>query len=115
MLLGFLMWAPITVVYSMPGSPHALVTESSLDSFRQGSLQRTVVSNEVSRGTDDIAMPTNPDDAGPPEDPDESLANQPFAFISDTDSVEYLLDTGANRFIVNNPKLLSDLLQSAGM
>jgi hypothetical protein len=29
----------------------------------------------------------------------------PYCFIADTDSVEYIIDTGANRIIINNRKL----------
>jgi hypothetical protein len=74
----------------MPGSSHALVPESSLDSFRQESLQRTVVSNEISQVMNDIAMPINPDNAKSSKTSDELLPNQPFLFVSDTDSIDSL-------------------------
>jgi hypothetical protein len=56
--LSLLFLAP-SAVYSLPGSSHALVLESSMDSFRQGSLQQTVISNSVLDATgNNIALPT---------------------------------------------------------
>ena len=38
-----------------------------------------------------------------------SLRQHPYCFIVDTDSVPYIIDTGANRIIVNDAKLLKQL------
>ena len=40
--------------------------------------------------------------------PDNELCSTPYLFVADTDSVPYLIDTAANRVIVNNIKLLSN-------
>ena len=48
-----------------------------------------------------------PVDRTPPP-PDDLLSSQPQAFVADTDSKEFCLDSAANRVIVNDPKLLCD-------
>ena len=40
------------------------------------------------------------------------LSQQPYCFIADTDSVSYVMDTGANRIIVNDVKHLKGLIPS---
>jgi hypothetical protein len=46
--------------------------------------------------------------------PDAKLKNLPYCFIADTDSVTYVLDTGANRLIINNAKLFAKFAASNG-
>lgn len=96
---------PSQAVHLLPGTNHALVHEASLDSFRQQSLQRTVVSNATSSHPAGVhAMPSDVDDAKP----DVNIRKQPHCFVVDTDSKSYVLDTGANRFIVRDVKLLDN-------
>jgi hypothetical protein len=83
-----------------------------LDSFRQHSLQQTIISNETIGNVGDIVMSTNTDEAS--NAADVKLPNVPYSFVSDTDSREYMLDTGANRFIVNNPRFLSNFVAISG-
>ena len=46
--------------------------------------------------------------------PDNGLRSTPYLFVADTDSVPYLIDTAANRVIVNNIKLLSNFKATRG-
>ena len=57
-----------------------------------------------------FAMPVSPDDSSP----NIALATSPYCFAFDTDNVPYVLDTGANKMIVNDPKLLKNFQVSQG-
>ena len=96
-------------VHALPNTNHALVNEPSRDAVRQRAYVKTIIQNAtnnphlmehpnlgVSNITDNNKTKT-----------DSPLPNTPHCFIADTDSQTYLLDTGANRFIVNNIKLLN--------
>jgi hypothetical protein len=106
-LFGLFALAQPASIFALPGTNHVLVNEPSLDSFRQQALQTTVVDN-ITRAVpaSSFALPTT-DDA-------KSLPTTPYCFAFDTDSVPYVLDTGANRMIVNNPKLLRDFRPTQG-
>ena len=71
--------------------------------FRQQDLQETVISNTVSSVTT-VATPSLDDEPVP----DNELRFTSYLFVADTDSVPYLINTTANRVIVNNIKLLSN-------
>ena len=43
---------------------------------------------------------------------DLTLRQQPISFLADTDSIDYDIDTGANRIIVNDVNLLSNFVPS---
>jgi hypothetical protein len=45
---------------------------------------------------------------------DNRLQQIPYCFIADTDSVPYVLDTGANRVILNDVKLLKEFQPCTG-
>ena len=45
--------------------------------------------------------------------PDASIRNEPICFITDSDSVHYVVDTGANRIIVNDARLLTRFTPSS--
>jgi hypothetical protein len=100
LLFSFLFIAP-TTVYSLPGTQHALVPEASLNSLRQTALRQTVVSNATFEA-DGIAMSTDSVAANASA---SDLPQEPFCFIANTDSSQYLVDTGANRVILNDAKL----------
>ena len=42
------------------------------------------------------------------------LNYEPFCFVADSNSQLYFIDTAANKVIINNPKLLSSFIASAG-
>ena len=89
-----------TIVYSLPGTNHALIQlESSNGSFRQCKYVDTVFINtpDSISALDNITNPFTADDAYP----DTNLCCTPFSFIADTNSNSYVLDTGANNIILN--------------
>lgn len=98
--------------YSLPGTQHILAHEKSLDINRQQSLIETVITNAVNNPsltpssiiTNDTTH--NPDTA--------NLHNTPFCFLCDIDSIPHLADTGANRVILNNPKLINNFKVANG-
>jgi hypothetical protein len=99
------MSAPRT--YALPGSTnHVIISgESSLDQARQHTYVNTIVDAAVSNHPDaDEIIATTVDGVTPPES-NVGLQYLPYCFIADTDSVEYIIDTGANRIIINNRKL----------
>lgn len=105
-------------VYSLPGSSHLLVPEKSLDSNRQQSLADTAVTNAVNSavpptGTSNHA-PTIIDQDPVTTKTDSSLSNLPFCFLCDTDSIPHLADTGANRIILNNPRMVTNFKAADG-
>eukprot|EP00980_Cylindrotheca_fusiformis_P008830 scaffold1887_cov73-Cylindrotheca_fusiformis.AAC.2 len=97
-------------VYALPGESHALIKGASLDTHRQQSLVATTVSNLVGNSHMDQSNPHSlPADATQPKtEVEATLHSGPHCFVADTDSVPIVIDTGANRFIVNNVDLLSD-------
>jgi hypothetical protein len=104
-LLFTFMLAPRT--YAIPGINHIIVSgESSLDQARQHAYVNTIVdAAAVSNSPNmDNIITTTIDGVTPPE-PNVGLRYLPYCFIADTDSVEYIIDTGANRIIINNRKL----------
>eukprot|EP00980_Cylindrotheca_fusiformis_P019866 scaffold6984_cov81-Cylindrotheca_fusiformis.AAC.1 len=122
-LLGLLLFASQTVtVHAIPGTPHAIVSEASLDTSRQASLTETVVNNLTSASASDA--PDTPDvdahsaNSVPPETSSESnpspIPTEPYCFVVDTDSQEFLIDSGANAVIVNKAKLLTDFKPTSG-
>lgn len=89
-------------VYSLPGTSHVLVNERSLDSSRQAALVNTVLDN-VQQTAIQSELEAFP--ATNTEVVDESLRSSPHVFVVDTDSVPFIVDTGANRFIINDASL----------
>ena len=98
--------------FALPGCDFALVSNPSPDDvysdYFQESMKHKAVNSIVSSNstTDDaydgpICLPAD-------STPDASLKSTPTAFVVDTDSSAYLLDTGANRVIVNDRSLLQN-------
>ena len=85
--------------------------ESSLDSARQQSLQTTVISNTVTTSSGFSTLTSGSINKA---HPDEILTSTPHFVVADTDSTPYLIDTGANLVIVNDPKLLKDFRSVRG-
>ena len=108
LLLGLFCALNFSTVYALPGHTHALVPESSLDASRQLSLAR-IVTAAPSRHIDETTHPPNP-----PVPPQPPLLSVPHCCLLDTDSFPAVLDTGANRFIVNDAKLLRNFRPANG-
>jgi hypothetical protein len=115
-----LLWLPLLLfsfasvprVYAIPGTNHALIPGgSSLDRHQQHNYVDTMVNSAVAANSD-------PDEPialdGIASAPDSKLKNLPYCFVADTDSVAYVLDTGANRLIINNAKLFAKFTASNG-
>ena len=76
-----------------------------MDTFCQQSLQQTVISQTTSPfdvESHSILLDTND------VQPEPSLCQEPFCFVADTDITSFVIDTGANRVIVKDAKLLHD-------
>jgi hypothetical protein len=102
--LNRLLWLPLLLfsfasaprVYAIPGTNHALVTGgSSLDRHQQYNYVDTMVNAAVAASSD----PNKPivlDGTTSAPEPDAKLKKLPYCFVADTDSVAYVLDTGAS-------------------
>ena len=110
-LWSFLLFGQLdsSQVYALPGTTHALVPQTSLDITRQDQLIRTSIEAVTGVNHNTSTTVDRPEPA-----PNEDLSNEPFCFIADTDSAEWLVDTGANRFIVNRKELLRDFRSVKG-
>ena len=90
--------------YSMPGTGHALIPgEASTNTLRQYRYVDTVMRKLKDQHSMNVALPS-----GSPITNTEALKTNPVVFISDTDSIHFVIDTGANRLITNdanNPRL----------
>ena len=74
-----------------------------MNTFRQQSLQRTVISQTTSPfDVESHSIALNANDV----QPEPSLCQETFCFVADTDSTSFVIDTGANRVIVKDAKLL---------
>ena len=105
LLLAVLQSNPNHQVYALLGTNHAIINEPSKDIARQRAYIETIIHNMTNQQSQ--ANECNIHVNAPDEDIDhKTLRNTPHSFITDTDSYTYLLDSGANRFIVNDAKML---------
>ena len=89
-----------TNVYAISGSNHVMIRgKTSGDSVRQQKYVDTIVTNASMTNPLNIPETLN-------EDVPRDIKRHPCCFVADTDSVRYILDTGANRIIVNNARLM---------
>ena len=110
-IFGLLLFCQSSSVVSLPGTKYALIQESLLDTFRKRSLQRTVISQTTSPFNVDLnSIALNADDV----QPEPSLCQEPFYFIYDTNSTSFVINTGANRVIVKDIKLLHNFQACSG-
>ena len=82
-----------------------------MDTFRQQSFQQTVISQTTSPfdvESHSIALDAND------MQPEPSLCQEPFCFVAYNNSTSFLIDTGANRVIVKDAKLLHDFQACSG-
>lgn len=101
LLLGFL---DRSCVYAIPGTnKNVLISGKSLDTTRQSRLAQT----NVDASTAPFAgahVPINENEGAP----SEQIQSFPQCFVCDSDSIPFVVDTGANRFIVNDARMLPD-------
>jgi hypothetical protein len=110
-LISLLAFNTISQTYALPGTNHAITNEPSKDSLRQQKYVKTVINNMVNShpDTDAYCLPVSNTTALDP-----NLRSKPHCFIADTDSIGCILDTGANRVIVNNAKLFTSFKPEKG-
>jgi hypothetical protein len=97
----------------LPGTNHAILFNGkpSLDVHRQQCYVETIVNNSItaSEGSGHYyASPAN-------VSPDLLLTAEPYCFVADTDSFPFLINTGANRFIVNSWSLFTSFKPQSGL
>ena len=77
-LFGFIFFGQASYIVSLPGTNYAIVKESSLDTFCQGLLQRSV----IYQTTADVDSNSTAIDVDTVQ-PDFHLHNKPFCLIDD--------------------------------
>ena len=109
MLLTLLLFSSLAIngTYAIPGSNFAILTgEASRDTTRQMGHVQTA----IEQCADGIPIAL----AGNSPKKEKQINNGPHCLVADTDSIDFVLDTGANRIIVNDMKLLTDFSLSKG-
>jgi hypothetical protein len=100
--------------YSLPGTNHAIVVgDSSGSPIRQHAYAETAIAQTIASQNDLYAVGTDIQGDGNLKAANH-LQQIPYCFIADTDSVPYVLDTGANRVILNDAKLLKEFQPRTG-
>ena len=94
------------VAYSLPGSDYRLVTGSSQNITQQNHHVQNITSQ--SSGYQSVAKPSVSLHSGT-RDLELRISHEPFSYIVDTDSHQFVIDSGSNRIIVNNASLLNNL------
>ena len=91
--------------YSLPGTHFAIDTrpEANVVASRtaQSKYTTSVIKSLSKGGEEGASLNEEPKSTG-------KLESMPFCFIADTDSITVALDTGANRVIVNEKRLLTN-------
>ena len=122
-LLGLLALSRTETAYAIPSTGYGLVNERSLDNARQIRNVQNVVNQLTSAPSDSVhtSAPSGAHSLHLAHGPNSSnlhafpgIKTQPEVFIADTDSAEFLLDTGTNGFIVNDSALLQDFSPERG-
>jgi hypothetical protein len=103
-----------STVHSLPGTNYAIISDStSLDKTRQHQYVDTVIQQAVGSALNPgtpTAMPSDTTRAS-----HESILSLPFCFVADTNSFPFVLDSGANRFIVNDATLFRSFNKQDGL
>lgn len=108
LLLPLFFFKQSDATFSVPGTNYALIPGSkSLDTTKQQKYVNNIIS-AASRQSSDAASPldtphSTTSSVSPP------LRIEPVGFIADTDSTAYVIDTGANKIVVNDARLLTNL------
>ena len=104
-------------VHAVPGTNHVLFKgHTSLDKTRQHKYVDTII-NKLEKDNNIItksASNTISEAAALPSPlSTRGLQQEPYCFVVDTDSIPYIIDTGANRIIVNDARHLQDLVATS--
>ena len=85
-------------VHALPGTNYSMIKGvHTNDTSRQLRYAKTI----LQQTTSSTSLPSTPSPS-PPEPPPSTIRNEPICFVVDTDSITYAVDTGANRFILND-------------
>jgi hypothetical protein len=116
----YLLFAIGTLVptsYSPPGTIHAVIIgDSSNDALRQ----YTYIQTAIDDATENHPISGDPDATEMSDLPTANAAqtvnlrHTPYCFVADTDSIPYVIDTGANRVIINDAKLFHEFRPTNG-
>ena len=91
-------------IYAIPGTNYSIVKgDPSRDISRQLKYVKTVIDQTSNLVDIHPSVPTIS------KAPHPGMRNNPIYFIADTDSVNYVIDIGANRIILNDCSLISNL------
>jgi hypothetical protein len=102
--LWALLFVAAPTVHSLPGTSYAIISgRASLDKTRQHQHINTVIQQIVKSVR--TPEPSSAMSSKANWLPDKSPLSLPFCFVADTDSFPFVLDSGANRFIINNASL----------
>ena len=109
-----------TSAHAIPGTNHVLVKgDTSSDKTREQNYVNAIfesLDDNRSSGTISKSTPATTETTSTPtvgsvlkKAAITDIRTEPYCFLADIDSVSYVLDTGANRIIVNDARLLHDL------
>ena len=115
-LLPLLFFSHAPSIHAMPGTNHSIIKgQASLDIARQQKYIKTII-DKISNDSN-ISSSSSSTNIPPPSQSPSSASvgtrTEPFCFIVDTDSVPYVIDTGANRIIVNDARYLRNLVPTS--
>jgi hypothetical protein len=102
-----------SLAHALPGTNHAIVPgEASLDLTHQQAYVDAAVDASVSTSSGSpYPIALNATAENPPY---AKLRCLPYCFVADTDSIPFVLDTGANHVIINNAKLFKHFKSRKG-
>ena len=111
LLLPLFLFKQSQAVHIVQGTSYALVKgDQSLDISRQQKYVNSLIDQLDTINSEEnqnLALVTT--QSVPKSTPTSLLRQDPVSFIADTDSVLYIIDTGANRIVVNDARLLTNL------
>ena len=106
-------------VHAIPGTNHVLLKgHSSLDKTRQHKYVDTIINkleHDHNNTINNIPISNTISEAATQPSPlsTRGLQQEPYCFVVDTDSIPYIIDTGANRIIVNDARHLQNLVATS--
>ena len=106
-------------MHAVPGTNHVLFKgHTSLDKTRQHKYVDTIITklkNDHNNTNTNIPTSNTTSEAAALPSPSSmrGLQQEPYCFVVDTDSIPYIIDTGANRIIVNDARHLQNLVATS--
>lgn len=127
-LLGLLIMSTAETACAIPSTGYALIREKSNDNARQNRMIQNVIKQiessnptvikQIESSNPTVAAPADASTGQGCDKPSKvyhkHLKDWPEVFIADTDSDEFIIDTGTNGFIVKDPSMLTNYVPSRG-